>query len=79
MDYFQPVGCLVSESDMEEFCIELCNVYFSSNNVLNLHVNKVLTSNLVWIHFKRVVIGNSTVRTKNHVASNQQKEIGNLK
>ena len=26
MDYFQPVGCLVSESNMEEFCIELCYV-----------------------------------------------------
>ena len=30
LDYFQPVGCLVSEYDMEEFCIELCYVYFSS-------------------------------------------------
>ena len=30
VDYFQLVGYLVSESDMEEFCIELCYVYFNS-------------------------------------------------
>ena len=47
--------------------------------LINLYVNRVLKTKLLWIHFKRVVIGKGTVRTKNHVASNQQKEIDNLK
>ena len=44
-----------------------------------MYVNRVLKLELVWIHFKRVVIGIGIVRTKKLVASNKQKDFGKLK